>query len=237
MHRCYVPHPAAGSVEVVNEQAHHIVNVLRLGVGAALSVFDGRGREWLGRVASATRTRVVITLGEPRTPAKEPSVDLSLVIGLLKGDQMSQVVRDATALGVSRIVPVLSRHTAVARPSAWADLRQRWQRVAVAAAAQSGRAVVPDVADVMAFGELLTSEPGPLVMCVEPALQPGAAALPEKPASASLLVGPEGGWSQDEVDRARERGACLLSLGPRTLRAELAPAVALSSLWTVWGWG
>ena len=102
MHRCYVPHATDGLVEVADDQAHHIATVLRLGVGAILSVFDGRGSEWLGRISSVTREKVVIALGERKEPAAEAPVDLTLAIGLLKGDQMSQVVRDVTALGASR---------------------------------------------------------------------------------------------------------------------------------------
>jgi 16S rRNA (uracil1498-N3)-methyltransferase len=236
MHRCYVPHATDGTVEVVDDQAHHITTVLRLGVGAIVAVFDGRGHEWIGRIASAERARVVITLGEVHVPAAEPPVDITLAIGLLKGDQMSQVVRDATALGVSRVVPFLSQHTAVARPSAWADLRLRWQRVAVSASSQSGRAVVPEIADVMPFDELLHAEQHSLLICVEPGVPEEPNGPGPRPAAATLVVGPEGGWAPEEVDRARTVGARVLSFGPRTLRAELAPVVALSSLWTSWGW-
>jgi 16S rRNA (uracil1498-N3)-methyltransferase len=237
MHRCYVPHASDGLVEVADDQAHHIANVLRLGVGAIVSVFDGEGREWLGRISSVTRAKVVITLGERKDAAPEPPVEVTLAIGLLKGDQMSQVVRDATALGVRRVVPFLSRHTAIARPSAWADLRQRWQRIAVSAASQSGRAVVPEIADVIAFEELLQSVHDRLVVCVEPAQgQVPDGRVGQRPEAATVVIGPEGGWAPDEIARAREGGGVLVSLGPRTLRAELAPVVALATLWSAWGW-
>jgi 16S rRNA (uracil1498-N3)-methyltransferase len=236
MHRCYVPHAADGLVEVADDQAHHIATVLRLGVGSILSVFDGRGREWLGRISSVTKAKVVITLGERKEPAPEAPVDVTLAIGLLKGDQMSQVVRDATALGVSRVVPFLSRHTALARPSAWADMRLRWQRVAVAAASQSGRAVVPDIVDVVAFEELMQLPHDRLILCVEPTVGLSRHGAGKRPLAATVIVGPEGGWAPEEIARAKSAGATLFSMGPRTLRAELAPVVALASLWAAWGW-
>jgi 16S rRNA (uracil1498-N3)-methyltransferase len=236
MHRCYVPHATEGVVEVADDQAHHITHVLRLGVGATIGVFDGHGREWVGRISGITRAKVVIALGERREAAPEPPVEITLAIGLLKGDQMSQVVRDVTALGVARVVPFLSKYTAVARPSAWADLRQRWQRIAVSAAAQSGRAVVPEIADVVAFEELVQSAHDRFLVCVEPLRGLATGTAGERPVAATIAVGPEGGWAEHEVDRMREAGGLFISLGPRTLRAELAPTVALSTLWSAWGW-
>lgn len=236
MHRCYVPDVRGNPVEVTGDAAHHMAVVLRLAEGAPLSVFDGRGREWRARVAHVAKARVVIDLGEELVPAREPGVVLTLAVGLLKGDQMSQVVRDATALGITRIEPFVSRHTAMARPSAWADLAQRWHRVAVASAAQCGRAVVPEIASITAFDELLRGSAAPRILCVEPALASVAAPPGVRPERATLFVGPEGGWAREELDAADALGAHFVSLGPRTLRAELAPVVALTALWTTWGW-
>lgn len=236
MHRCYAPHAFSGIVELDADQAHHIATVLRLASGATVGVFDGRGREWAGRLVRVSRGEVVVELGEPRAPAAEPPVAVTLAVGLLKGDQMSQVVRDATALGVVRIIPVLSKHTAAVRPSAWADQVHRWRRIAIAATAQSGRAVVPDIDEVRAFEEVIETAASGLLMCVEPARAGGQADTGPRPAAATLLTGPEGGWAEHEVAGAVSRGGRLMHLGPRTLRAELAPAVALASLWTSWGW-
>lgn len=232
--------PGASSVTLPRDEAHHLRHVLRLGAGADVRVFDGAGREWAGRVAAAGKPGVVIEIAGALAPLAEPPVHVTLCAGLLKGDQMDAVVRDATMLGVAAIVPMSSAHVSVPR-QAWraGAVVTRWQRIAEASARQCGRAVVPVVAPVTPF-EAAVAGAGTdvMVMCVEPALAVETAARDwtVPPARARLLVGPEGGWSTAEVEDAGRRGARPLALGPRTLRAETAPVVALSVLWTRWGW-
>ena len=176
------------------------------------------------------------------TPVSEPHVRLTLAIGLLKGDQMDTVVRDATMLGARAIVPLSTAHVAVpakARKSVTA--LARWRRVAVASAKQCGRAVVPTISAVATFAEMVEASPEiKKFMCVEPKLavdgldQAGAART--RPLDAIVFVGPEGGWAPKEVELARNAGVSLVHLGPRTLRAETVPTVVLTALWTAWGW-
>ena len=233
---------AAGLVSLPSDEAHHLARVLRLGIGARVRVFDGRGREWDGTVASAGKSSAAIEIAAEIAPAAEPPVRVTLAVGLLKGDQMDAVVRDATALGASRIVPMSSAHVAVA-DKVWKSgaAVERWQRVAIASVKQCGRAVVPEIAAVQDFDTVLTTEAAAAtLMCVEPVLATHGLELGRigatRPASALVLIGPEGGWSAAEVDHARRRGATLVHLGPRTLRAQTVPTVVLSALWTVWGW-
>jgi len=242
--RFYVPEARSGHKTVVlaADEAHHLTHVLRLGRGADVSVFDGAGREWAGCVASVGKRAVTIALGDPVTPVPEPVVRVTLGMALVKNDQMDAVIRDATALGVAAIAPLTSAHVTVpARAWKGEAARDRWQRVAVAAAKQSRRAVVPEIAAVASFeAAIAAAGEATVLICVEPA----RAAAPwswtrgqsPPPASALVLVGPEGGWSEGEVALASSRGAEMIALGPRTLRAELASAVALSALWSRWGW-
>jgi 16S rRNA (uracil1498-N3)-methyltransferase len=226
-------------VPLPDDEAHHLLRVLRRRAGDEIVVFDGRGSEWAARVATAGRNGATIEIGGERLPAAEPAVAVTLAVGVLKGDQMDTVVRDATALGVRRIVPLASAHVTVPERAWRGDAaRARWTRVAVAAARQSGRAVVPQFAPVASFDVCLERPAGAgLYIAVEPARAvdaPGPEGAP--PAAAVVLVGPEGGWSADEIERALAAGAGTVNLGPRTLRAELVPAVLLSALWTRWGW-
>jgi len=222
------------------DEAHHLSRVLRLARGAPVLVFDGAGRQWAGLVATVKRTDVEIELGDPVAAAAEPPVLITLLIGLLKGDQMDTVVRDATMLGVHAIVPLRTDHVTVP-DRAWRSgaALARWQRVAVASAKQCGRAVVPAVKPVEAFASALTSSDAECrVLCAEPVRAGDARDVRSlaRPASAMVFVGPEGGWSPEEIDLALAAGAALVRLGPRTLRAEAVPAVLLSALWTTWGW-
>lgn len=230
------------TVTLPEDEAHHLRHVLRIGVGADVAVFDGAGHEWAGRVVSASKGgEVVIELVREIVPVAEPPVRVTLGIGILKGDHMDAVVRDATMLGVAAIAPFASEHVSVP-VRAWqgGGAVERWQRIAVASAKQCGRAVVPMVAPVGRFEAMLDAASAEArLMCVEPAAA-GSRAVAlggmTRPASALVLVGPEGGWSAAEISAAQRRGAALVHVGPRTLRAETAPTVVLSALWTMWGW-
>jgi 16S rRNA (uracil1498-N3)-methyltransferase len=163
-----------------------------------------------------------------------------VAVGLLKGDQMDAVVRDATMLGATEIVPIASEHVSVPE-RAWRSgaAAERWRRLAIASSKQCGRAVVPVIGAVQPFDHALDIAAEIRLMGVEPSASGDAvvelSALP-RPSSALLLTGPEGGWARTEIDRAVARGATLVNLGPRTLRAETAPTVLLASVWTIWGW-
>ena len=239
--RLYVPSMSAGidRVALPKDEAHHVTRVLRLPTGAAVRIFDGRGHEWSGHLESgAKRGESSVLVEGEATPVPEPAVAVTLAIGVLKGDQMDAVVRDATALGVAAIVPMETAHVTVP-PRAWQSgaAVERWQRVAVAAAKQCGRAVVPAVRPVSTLADVLNAGAGTMWLCAEPIVAEGLTTnVEQRGSSALVLVGPEGGWSEQEVLLALRAGAGYFNLGPRTLRAELAPIVALSSLWTKWGW-
>ena len=239
--RFFAPDADAGdtTVTLASDESHHLAHVLRLEAGDAVRVFNGRGQEWAARVAGRARRGIDVELLQPVTPAHEPPVRLTLAMAVLKGDQMDTVIRDATMMGVAAIVPMVSAHVAVPA-RAWQTGRgpERWRRVAIASVKQCGRAVVPDIAEVQSFAEVMAAAHAELtLMAIEPAAGAALEPLPERaPASALALIGPEGGWSQEEVERGIAGGSVPVSLGPRTLRAETAPIVLLSSLWARWGW-
>ncbi len=231
--------PEDGIVFLGAHDAHHLRQVLRAAVGDSVGVFDGCGREWVGQVGAVTKQGVQLHKLVSATPVAESSISVTLAVGLLKGDQMDTVVRDATMLGVAAIAPMRTAHVTV--PSrAWQSgaARERWQRVAVASAVQCRRAVVPDVRQVSDLATCLSEPAGLRLLCVEPGLldQRDDWQSIAPPDSVQVLIGPEGGWSVGEVDQALSAGARLMSLGPRTLRAETAPTVALTLLSSAWGW-
>lgn len=262
--RVYAPDAATAQSIVVlpPDEAHHFKHVLRMSVGDEVGVFDGAGHEWSGRIVSADRSTVKIELVASVDATREPAVRVILAIGLLKGDQMDAVVRDATMLGAAEIVPMATAHVAVSgRARENEKAISRWTRVAIASARQCGRAVVPAVAPVTPFDTVLSrTVRDETIIAVEPAHMADLGTSPPytsadletsppytsadlgisppdgRPAKALVLVGPEGGWSAGEIEMARKCGARARHLGPRTLRAESAPIVLLSVLWTEWGW-
>jgi len=166
-------------------------------------------------------------------PARESPLALVLAPALLKGTKMDLVVEKATELGVRRLAPVLTRH-AVSRTGHG----ERWRRIAVAAAKQSGRTRVPDVDDPVPLAELLAAPwPGLRLVPWEGDVEDRVSALPDRAAGVVAVVGPEGGLAEDEMALARAHGFVPLTLGPRRLRAETAAIVISALCQSRWGDG
>jgi RsmE family RNA methyltransferase len=171
--RVYAPDAATAQSIVVlpPDEAHHLKHVLRMSGGDEVGVFDGAGHEWSGRIVSADRSTVKVELIAPVDATREPAVHVILAIGLLKGDQMDAVVRDATMLGAAEIVPMATAHVAVSGKARENEKAvSRWTRVAIASARQCGRAVVPAVAPVTPFESVLSrTVRDETIIAVEPA--------------------------------------------------------------------
>jgi 16S rRNA (uracil1498-N3)-methyltransferase len=219
------------------DEGRHLTRVLRLGVGDDVAVFDGRGAEFRARVKAIARDSVHVELMERVTAAPEPRVSLTLVQGILKGVRMDDVVRDATMMGVRAVVPVMSAHVAVkASALERGKPAERWRRVALASAKQSRRATLPEVHDPRPLSEWLGAEhAGERLLFVEPSQASGEKprSLREwltrsAPVSASLIVGPEGGWAAEEIEAAIATGCTPVTLGGLTLRADAMAVVAIS---------
>ena len=226
-------------VELPEEEAEHLVRVLRLGVGDQVDVIDGRGGLWRAEIVQAGKKSAVVQPLEPGTPARELGVRISLIVSVLKGDKLDDVVRDAVMLGVTSIRPVVSERSEIGLAAMAKGTRiARWQRISVASAKQCGRAVVPEIYAAAPLDWYLSEKAtAARVMCVEPSVALGEVhpvdTIPKSPAI-DLIIGPEGGWAVAEVAAAHDSGAILMSLGGRTLRADAVPIVALSALLTTW---
>jgi 16S rRNA (uracil1498-N3)-methyltransferase len=228
-------------ISLPEDEAQHASQVLRLGAGSTVQVFNGTGLEFQAGVVESARGRVVVVVGDPIEPARETPTSITLVQAVLKGDKMDEVVRDAVMLGITAIEPVVSERTEVSLVTLERGRRvERWRRVAVASTKQCGRAVVPSVASPVPLGRTIRTVANDTLtlLCVEPGLPAGGvpvSALPAAaPASARILVGPEGGWTAAEISRVSQ-GATLVTLGHRTLRADAVPLIVLTALLTRWG--
>jgi 16S rRNA (uracil1498-N3)-methyltransferase len=246
VHRFYAPalDPGDETVALLRDEAEHLTRVLRLGVGDTVAVFDGRGHEFVARVASALRRDVRVQIVSRLEPAAESGVALTLAQAILKGDKMDDVIRDAVMLGAFAIQPIVTRRseTTVAALMKGARL-DRWRRVALASVKQSRRAVLPEIRMPLMLDTAL-DEPaaGLQVMLVEPSASVSVEPMSvlrhaPVPADAILYVGPEGGWAAEEYAAAAARGVRLISLGPRSLRADAVPVAAISVLQFLWDEG
>ena len=209
--------------------------MLRLSSGDRVRVFNGRGAEFEAVVDAADREGVRLIVGAPCVPAPEPRVAITLAQAVLKGDKMDDVVRDAVMMGVAAIRPIVTARSEISLASLTRGRRrERWERIAVSSAKQCGRAVVPSIAEPSQFNE---DFPSPVFILVEPNTLAGVALAdlePTIPGHATLMIGPEGGWTADELEIAAGLGT-LVTLGQRTLRADAMALVALSAMFARWG--
>lgn len=240
--RLYVPglDPRPQRISLPEGESHHVTRVLRLRPGDHVRVFDGAGREWTARLAPSERPAPArIEHLEEVSAVPEPAIRVTLAAGILKGDHMDAVIRDATMMGATEIVPLSTEFVTVPQ-KAWQGTAalDRWRRVAVASTKQCGRAVVPEVgapSDLTAIIRRHSSSAK--LMFVEPSAERPADFLSDVKAperAALVLIGPEGGWSATEVASAQDGGAQLVRLGPRTIRSDAMAAVSMAALWAVW---
>jgi 16S rRNA (uracil1498-N3)-methyltransferase len=213
------------TVNLAASEARHLRDVLRLKAGDEVYVFDGEGREFR---CTVTREAAELHIEAEVEPAKpESQLQLNLCVALLKGEKFDLVVQKATELGVKRITPLITRYADIhLRDQSDAAKRVvRWQRIALEAAKQSGRAFVPEISLPVAFESLETN--GACVMFSER----GGESLETLPGSETItaLVGSEGGWSDEEIESARARDFHVITLGGRILRAETA-AITVTAL-------
>ena len=236
--RVYAPDATAvgATIALGEDEAGHLVRVRRLGVGAEVRVFDGRGHEWRGTIRTASKAAATVALEAATTPVTEARIAYTVALAALKADGTDEAVRDAVMLGAAAIRPFVSARSETTLAALERGRRaERWGRIAVASAKQSGRAVVPPVHAPVAFETLLRDTSATRLLLVEPACGEGVAIGDvAAPAAVTLAIGPEGGWTPAEVDAARAAGWIAVRLGGRILRAESAPAVAVAACQAVW---
>ena len=227
--RLYVEHDLGDdlAIRVEGAQAHYVNTVLRLARGDVVALFNGRDGEWLGRIDAFGKSWCSLVLFERRR-AQRAEIDLWLLFAPIKRARIDFLAEKATELGVSELYPVHTAHTVVGRVNL-----DRLRANAVEAAEQSERLTVPKVHEPEDLSALLARWPAErrLLLCEESGeAGPIAAELQERPAERwAVLVGPEGGFAETELDGLRKLAfVCPVSLGPRVLRADTAALAALA---------
>lgn len=226
----------AGERELDADAAHYLVSVLRRRVGDALRVFDGAGTSADARVLVAERRRCVVELEAPFTEHVESPLAVHLGIALSRGERMDVALQKACELGVRSITPLFTERTEVRLDGKRRDNRLRhWAEVLRHAAQQSGRTVLPTLAQPRTLDAHLADRGTLPGLVMDPTGRPLGALGLEGPDAVHLLTGPEGGFSEGELVAAETAGWQRLATGPRVLRAETAPIVGLTLLQARWG--
>lgn len=247
--RVYLP-PGEGSDTLLTldpEQSLYLSQALRLRAGEQIQVFDGVGGRRNARLVRPDRKACQIELGPSAAALPTPPVSITLVQGIAQGDRMDWVVEKAVEMGVAQVMPVQTSRSQVRLSQDRAIKRvDHWRRVAVAACRQSGRDDLPIIHPVgtldSTLDRLAVTDEGdgaPARFVLHPAsphaLSAAVSDYQEVPTAARLLIGPESGLSDAEVDKAVAQGWRAVGLGPRVLRTETAGIVAISILQAGWG--
>jgi 16S rRNA (uracil1498-N3)-methyltransferase len=217
--------PADGRAALEGDEARHLARVLRAKVGDAIVVFDGRGDAWPARVATIARDRVGLEVGPPLARAAPP-LPLTLAVALPKGDRQKWLVEKLTELGCARLVPlVTTRGVAEATPAAV----ERLARGVIEACKQCGRATLLEIAPPATLaGVLAERDPDTLSLVADPTGEPLGPLLARHAGAVLALVGPEGGFTTEELATATAAGCRRVAVAPHILRVETA-AIALAA--------
>jgi len=239
LNRVYCDQPLASSldVELPAAAAYHVARVLRMRAGAPLTVFDGTGDDFRCEIVSVEGERVRVRIGERATGLGESPLAITLVQAVSRSERMDWTLQKATELGVRTIAPVLSARSVVRLdgPQAAKKLRH-WQAIVAGACEQCGRSTLPEVRPPLELRRFLAESPrrGQRLV-LSPDGPTSLAGLASVAARVELLIGPEGGLDDAELDAAVRAGYAPVRLGPRILRTETAGIVALAVLQGLWG--
>ena len=216
---------------ITGDDAKHIAKVLRMKAGEKLVACDCQGKDYDCVISEVSDKQVELTVEKVYASETEPTVHVTLYQAMPKSDKMELIIQKAVELGVSAIVPVQTKRC-VSRPDAksMAKKLERYNRIALEAAKQCGRGRIPQVLPMLDYSEALTEmkKDERAFLFYENSTSSFRKELEQAVSSVSIMVGAEGGFEEDEVNRALEQGVASLSLGKRILRCETAPLAALS---------
>lgn len=224
------------SIHLGEEEAHYVRTVLRLKKGQDIILFNGRGGEYLARLALVSKKSVVVDVNDYIERSVESSLTVFLGLAISRGDRMDWAIQKAVELGVARIAPLLSERCVIKfKDEEKKQQRLRhWRNIAQHAAEQSGRTVVPQMPGIEELSSWVEAQNG-LKLFLDPHAKRSLKDLNAEDGVITLLSGPEGGFSEQERALSRSAGFETVRLGPRILRTETAALAALTAVQTMWG--
>lgn len=221
----------ANSIELEGPASHYLLRVLRLSEGDPLILFNGDGRDYSAEISGLSNKRVLVRLLDSKNPANEAPLKINLVQAICRGERMDYVLQKATELGVFSIQPLKSQRVEVRLDETRQAKRMaHWQGVVISACEQSGRALVPEVKTPLSLPEWMNCNTESPRLMLDPMAENRLSDLSVARDSISVLVGPEGGFTDEEMAKARVNGVMPVSLGPRVLRTETAGPAAIAVL-------
>lgn len=227
------------TVQLEASACHHLLNVLRAKVGTEVELFNGEGGAFSARLIEASRRRATAQIFDFQSNDFESPLNITLAQGVSKGDRMDFTIQKAVELGVTRIVPIITSRSQFRLNAERQDKRiNHWRGVIVSACEQCGRNRLPELTQALDLADFIASpaEDGGIKFYLHPQSERSLLGIKNPtPHSITLLIGPEGGLEEREIEFAKAHGYGGLSLGPRVLRTETAGLTVLAALQTLWG--
>ena len=223
-------------IELDAQLSHYINNVLRLKQADPIVLFNGDGNEYSAEVLSITKKQVVVIINSQLSMSSESPLHIHLAQGVSKGDRMDFALQKSVELGVNEITPVINERCAVKRSAdRWQKKHQQWQKIIISACEQSGRNVLPTLHQPVSLNKWLGQSTEQKKVMLTPGSSKYMSSLTRPVHGFRLLIGPEGGLSEQEVYTCEQTGFDSVTLGPRILRTETATFASISIMQALFG--
>jgi len=236
--RLFVDQPLVdnGLISLETDAAHYLRNVLRLKKGFELTLFNGQGGEFAATVELVSRKEVTLNIGQYRDVNLESALSIELGLSVSRGERMDVAIQKATELGASIISPVLTQHCVVKlNDERRLQRHQHWQNIIYRACEQCGRNVPPQLNVAVDLAEWLQGDLADSRIIFEPGKTATLKTFPQPAQQVAVLIGPEGGFSEQEVIDAQQAGFSALGFGPRVIRNETAAIASIAAMQVLWG--
>lgn len=224
------------SIEMPTELAHYMANVLRLKVGAPIVLFNGNGCDYPSEIVDVYKRKAIVVVNSQIALSLESPLHIHLAQGISKGDRMELALQKSVELGVSEISPIITENCNVKLdPERWQKKHQSWQKLIIAACEQSQRNVVPTLHTPITLQQWLGQASELSKIILAPGAKTYISSLRKPQRGFRLIIGPEGGLSEQELYTAQELGYEAVNIGPRILRTETAAIASLAIIQSHFG--
>ncbi|WP_339722739.1 16S rRNA (uracil(1498)-N(3))-methyltransferase [uncultured Paraglaciecola sp.] len=223
-------------VTLTDDATNHLANVLRAKTGQAVVLFNGDGNEYSAQLTEVTKRKVVVQIDSKISISIESPLNIHLGQGISRGDRMEWVIQKSVELGVTEITPLITERCGVKlSQERWSKKHQQWQKLAIAACEQCGRNVLPVLHSPVLFTDWINLATNQVRLTLHPRAEKAFRHVTMPVSGARLLIGPEGGFSEQEIYQTEQNGFQTIQLGPRVLRTETAAIAAISALQAIHG--
>jgi 16S rRNA (uracil1498-N3)-methyltransferase len=232
MNKLFIDYTPIDEITLDGESARHIAKSLRMKVGDMLTVTNGSGNDFGCQIDEITRDTVHLKICYQQASESEPDCKVTIYQGVPKGSKLEDIIQKCVELGVTKIVPTLTKRC-VSRPDEKSAVKknQRYQKIALEAAQQSGRGIIPEICDMVTLKQAIENDDSEVkIVFYEGGGEPLRNIIKPDTKSVSIYIGPEGGFDKDEVDMIVRSGSSQATLGRRILRTQTAPVAALSAI-------